>query len=64
MVAVIAEVNDPLSRDELVEAIAHLCADVKALSRRGYVGTRCKRYERLHQEINARLVQLEVYGAE
>lgn len=47
-------VTDDTTRDELVTALALLCADAKRSSRRGYIGTHNNaEYVRLHERMDA-----------
>lgn len=55
----ILRITDETTRDELAEALAHLCAEAKAMSRRGYVGTQCEEYAHWHQRINAVLTDMD-----
>lgn len=47
------------TREELVEALGHLTAEAKALSRMGKRGTLTPRYADLHANIDAIVTELE-----
>lgn len=51
-------VTDDTTREELLEALTNLCAGAKAMSRRGYIGTRSAEYARQHERIDAVLSDL------
>lgn len=50
------------TRADLLESLAHLCAEAKALSRSGKRGTENPRYATLHDNINAVVTELERIG--
>lgn len=49
----VLRITDDTTREELAEALIHLCAEAKAISRRGVVGTCSDDYRRRHEQINA-----------
>ena len=52
-------VTDQDTRADILEALGHVNATAKTEARRGHAGTRSKRYEALHDELNWLLTQLE-----
>lgn len=49
----IIRVTDETTAEELAETLALLNAEAKALSRRGYIGTRSAEYKAWHGRIDA-----------
>ena len=47
------------TRAELIESLAHLTAEAKALSRQGRRGTLSPRYEAIHADIDTLVTELE-----
>ena len=52
-------ITDDTTRAELAETLALLCADAKALSRRGKIGTLTPEYARCHERLDAVLEDYE-----
>jgi hypothetical protein len=51
-------VTEDTTREDLVQALAFLCVEAKAMSRRGLIGTLSPEYARRHEQINAALDEL------
>ena len=52
-------VTEDCTRAEVIECLALLNAEAKALTRRGYTGTRSQRYADLHGHIDGLLTDLQ-----
>lgn len=55
-------VDDQTTRDEIMEAIALLCADAKKVSRCGAAAMLAPEYARTHRRIDALCCELEGRG--
>lgn len=51
-------IDEPLTRDELLDALQNMNARAKKISRRGYVGLASDEYKRRHADLNDLLTQL------
>ena len=51
------------TRDDLTEAARNICAEAKALSRRGFAGVMSQRYADLHGSLDVLITELEMRDA-
>ena len=50
------------TREDMVEALEHLCRTAKALRRQGYTGIYGQSYARIHGSIDTLLTQLHAHA--